>query len=193
MKYVLTALFMFLGAFDAEAQISTLTELPAYYTQCAVENGSCAVGAPVLAIFGAPGGYTLPVLMSKGFYCNSQVFGNPFPSAVKACYTATADSQLPPPPNQVPSTPIPLIDAHGFYIPGIFPGLETPSSIYAIWPSQPVMCLDPANTKSWADSVTNDTYKSGWCSTIYGDFTWTRHMSKHPVVPVPDTWPTEGP
>ncbi|MEY9838131.1 glycosyl hydrolase family 18 protein [Streptacidiphilus sp. EB103A] len=62
--------------------------LPGTWTQCASENGTCAVDGHKTVAFGANGAFTYGTL-GNSTACTTAVFGDPAPGTVKACYTET--------------------------------------------------------------------------------------------------------
>jgi hypothetical protein len=62
--------------------------LPGTWTQCASENGTCAVDGYKTVAFGANGKFTYGTL-GNSTACTTGVFGDPAPGTVKACYTET--------------------------------------------------------------------------------------------------------
>ncbi|MEY9968299.1 hypothetical protein ABIA33_006383 [Streptacidiphilus sp. MAP12-16] len=62
--------------------------LPGTWTQCAAENGTCAIDGYKTVAFGANGRFNYGTLGSSTA-CTTGVFGDPAPGAVKACYAET--------------------------------------------------------------------------------------------------------
>jgi hypothetical protein len=62
--------------------------LPGTWTQCASENGTCAVDGYKTVAFGANGKFNYGTL-GNSTACTTGVFGDPAPGTVKACYTET--------------------------------------------------------------------------------------------------------
>jgi hypothetical protein len=62
--------------------------LPGTWTQCASENGTCAVDGYKTVAFGANGNFNYGTL-GNSTACTTGVFGDPAPGTVKACYTET--------------------------------------------------------------------------------------------------------
>lgn len=184
--------------------LTIITALPSNYTQCAVENGTCTITSPSNFIFGASGGYSAPVILTHSVNCNwSIVGGDPNPKVVKACYIGVVDSNVPPPANtaSVPASTNPpvqatsCVDPHGFYVPSLIFALRAPNAEYSFFTPKPAMCTDTPKYVTFTDPNTGEKFKQGICSTVYGDFTFTKHGTirdiKGVIMNSPDTWPTE--
>ena len=71
--------------------------LPAGYTQCALEGGSCSFSGQASVIFGASAGYSPAEVFLNTVSCSAAVFGDPVIGAAKTCYSLAA-SGVPFPP-----------------------------------------------------------------------------------------------
>ncbi len=67
----------------------TVQSLPGTWTQCAVENATCAFSGTMTVAFGANGSFNYAT-KSNGTSCTDSVFGDPLYKTVKACYIEAA-------------------------------------------------------------------------------------------------------
>lgn len=175
--------------------VTTINALSTVFTFCAVDGGTCPISAPMLVVFGAPGGYTMPIAAGQDLVCETASFGvDPNPGGTKACYASPTNQpdgtviDLNPP---APPTPI---NTHGFYAYTLLPGLEAPGAIYSTFTPQPLGCIDTAQMRSWSDPVTSDAFVQGWCQKLGYIQVWSRWRNVHPfgTNPFPTVWPSEG-
>ncbi|MFC6414453.1 right-handed parallel beta-helix repeat-containing protein [Massilia varians] len=76
-----------IGAYEATTTTTTTTTTAASdedWTVCATEGGFCTVTGWRKVRYGVPGHYAVKIA-SGTFACNSDMFGNPYKSAVKSC------------------------------------------------------------------------------------------------------------
>lgn len=71
---------------------STAQALPGTWTQCASENGTCAVNGTSAVAFGADGRFNYATA-SGSTPCTTGVFGDPAAGVVKSCYAEAAPPQ----------------------------------------------------------------------------------------------------